>query len=216
MVFGLASFLCFGGDLRASGLPIVRRMESMYARLKSYSDTGMGPRGITFKTVYEAPGKFYFWYSEGWYICANGRMGKELTHAGDLPVREADRKKGWLATAWVQGKVETDLLEFEIAGFTGISLATAYVVPTMLFPSYAGRVFSRMPQWQLLPSERYDGEMCYVVHSPDEDTTLWISQSRLALRKESESSLDGGHDVITYKPQLNPKVDERVFVFKRP
>ncbi len=180
----------------------------MYSHLKSYSDEGAQDsklQKITFKTVYKSPGKLYFQYTDTrkflsktdtWFLYSSGKK---------------DLKGAWLANAYLFGKVEHKPLTLEIAGFTGISRGTAYLVPTMLFSGIGGRMFHDSKDAVVLRNETMGGESCYVVNSKKDNITLWISTKSLALRQVIELG-----ETTTYKPRLNPKVDDKVFAFPAP
>jgi len=92
--------------------------------------------------------KFYFKFTEGSetnFICASGQ--KNPAYHGNAA------GQAWLASAYVQGKVEQDTIELEIAGFTGISMGTAYNVPTMLFPGSGGFYFHDMKDAEVIRTE---------------------------------------------------------------
>lgn len=191
-------------------------MEAVYSNLRSYSDTGTGPNGITFRTYFEAPGKLFFEYKEGAdtsFICAAGEKGYEVPEPG-FPA-PTSKKLVWMADAFVLGSVERDTLELQIAGFTGISMGTAYNVPTMIFPEMAGRQFHESTDAKLLRTEKIAGQECYVVDSKKDETTLWIAVSTYALLKIEERSYPPTQ-VTTYSPVLNGKIPKGVFVFKPP
>ena len=197
---------------------VIRRMEDMYARLRSYSDTGVYTSGrtrITFKTFYKAPGKMYFEFTNGaatYYFCAGGKRGVPPPFP-DLPRDKDSRKPTWLADAYINGEVERDSLELEIAGFTGVSRSTAYNIPTMLFPEAGGRRFHDQKGAQIAGKERVGSEVCYVIKG--EDQTLWVGTHTFTLYKLEEPS-GSRTETTTYLPKLNPRIADGQFVFRRP
>jgi len=191
-------------------------MEGMYAHLHSYRDTGYqegGDESIKFETAFVAPGKMYFRYSAGGdtdYFCAPGVMGFPAAQP-EIGMQAATRPT-WMATASINGKAEKNSLELEIAGFTGISRSTAYNVPTMLFPSYAGRRFDELTNPVVAGTQRVNGVECMIVDG--KESKLWIGKQNLALYKVKDKDID--NSMTVYKPELNPKISDKVFVFRQP
>lgn len=204
--------------LSITGAQAIREMERMYASLHSYSDTGIlsaGDQTIRFRTVYQAPGKMYFEYKQKGelvYFCAPGVKGFEKQDPV-FPSKPSVRKPTWMADSYLLGQTERDSLSLTIAGFTGISRGTAYEVPTMLYPPAVGVAFHDLKAPKIVRRERIAGERCYVVQA--EDATLWIGIQTHALRKLQRAGSDGP-ETFVYRPQLNPKVDPRFFIFRHP
>jgi outer membrane lipoprotein-sorting protein len=185
-----------------SGPVVLQRMMTMYANLKSYRDTGEVKGKNTFRTMYKAPGKLYFAFTETdnpylgprgpWFFCST---------------------KDGNADSYFLGKVEHRSLQLQIAGFTGVTLGAVVVVPTLFYPDMNWRTFSEDAQAKVLRREQAGGEMCFVVKTSR--YTAWIGSQTFALHK-LETQIAKALFTTIYKPELNPKLDDSAFVFKAP
>ncbi len=165
---------------------IIQSALDMYSQCTSYSDTGIvsqkrekANRAIKFKTVFERPNKFRFEFRK--YHPYFGPSGPE-----------------WVSVVWSDGITHNlcatnrikdyEDLRGPIAGATGISSSSAFLVPTLLIPN----IFEDLPLWlklqnaEILSNEECDEQTCYVIRGERKihsEYTVWIDVQQFCIRK---------------------------------
>jgi len=217
-----------------SSLQVLAKANDTYKRLKTYQDEGTSvttfksPLGghtqeIRFTTSYTRGGKFRFEFSES---------------TGDLPeTRMVVWKDGETVKSWwsIEPKVETyDDIGLAIAGATGVSGTTAYLVPAVLmdeaawkgrtwtFPAGAFRIedglegntsFFRVQRLKATHSTAGEGERPVVATGK---VTYWIEKSTFLLARVDEETDFGTFTTkrcIRYSSRIDGAIPDEAFEF---
>lgn len=173
---------------------IIEAMLEHYATIPTYEDRGeVLSRGykyqsdeltdesrLEFRTVFRRPAEFYFEFAEA-------QAGP--TVVGEEPERMILWSDGVHVRAFWEEMSQVDEhddLDIAIAGFTGISLGAAGVVPFLLRGSEELSWIGGLTDLELLESEEVDGHRCYVVGGNAEDklaVRFWIDTEHFLLRR---------------------------------
>ena len=212
----------FGEDARCQEAvvtprQIVQRMAEQYSTISSYQDygvvetienkTGRRRPAISFKTYFMRPQLFRFQWVEHGSLAAPGRN-----------IIWYDGKQSYSYYAIEPDKVEKEKdLSSAIAGATGVSLGSAYTVPTLLIKDDGGFRLTDLKNLSLSGQERFEGEDCYVLkgtHPSGETYEFWISKRDYLLRKLREPLTDVIEESIYRDIKINERLAAETFQIK--
>lgn len=191
------------------GHVLIAKMERTYAGLRSFRCTGtvFGNIGVRderpFVIAMERPDRFRFEFLSGHPFETKFSMRYVVW-----------QDKGPVNSWWtIQPQVQSDkLLSMALAGPTGVSGGSAYVVPSMLMPNAIGGGFSGLTNVSVVQDGDADGQPCYRVRgstfmgSPE---TLWIDKATFMLLRH-----DNFQNMTTvYAPEPNATIDPAWFAF---
>jgi hypothetical protein len=173
-------------DDSKSAAALLHAVVARYETARTYQDTGRSTEvlrpdddthvqrsNISFQTAFERSGGFLFDYTqtpEAFFPPTRGVVWRQ----SEGPARV------W----WTQGPpVEEKTIEMAIAGFTGVSGATAYNVPAMLFG--LGSPWDERLPFRIEGEETVGGVVCQRVggHTDDRTVTFWIGKRDHSLRR---------------------------------
>jgi len=105
-----------------------------------------------------------------------------------------------------------------IAGATGVSGGSAHTIPSLLIPKVGGKLITHINNPKLLDDNKDEnGIVCYLIKS-DSNETLWIQKETFLISKiEKSTEFDDfmTKSVTVYNPQVNIKIPEKNFLFKK-
>jgi hypothetical protein len=208
---------------------IVERMYAVYARCKTYADTGTyvdGDTRMTFVTRYKRPDRIYFEFNatgnarDGRFVywCRGDRHDAARWDRHGPPTTEKHVLHG---NAWYGDSRELEKdepLDMIVAGFTGISMGTGTTLPTMLFPGeVTTRCFSDMADLVVEGTATDRGVPCHVLYSKEHLTRAWIAKDSFLLRLLTEKFDPEDSEMVTqYDPKLDVEIEDRLMVFSPP
>lgn len=211
--------------ISAGDAGILKRIRDTYAQCESYRDKGEvqivfvrdgvqeSPVLKPFTTAFVRPGRFRFEFRSHFEF--RGKRGDENSY---VVWTDKDVVYRWLST---QSGIEVARdLGVAIAGATGVSSGSAYVVPSMLMPDLVGGkgVLSRGAR--VLGGDVLNGFDCYKIESPL-GATLWFDKEELMLRRMIRVRVFEGKGFSTetttnYQPELNGEVSDSDLSFEPP
>ncbi len=218
-------FAAVGGQAPAappSAAQILVRVGQVYARCRSYSDTGVvtdryaGLLGHTttkpFRTAFVRPDRFRFQFTE-----AKGLLGRDYAY---IVWRNGTDVRTWWDVR--PGVERAPSLLLALAGATGVSGSSAHTIPNLLLPDeVGGRCLTDVAQARLLEDALVGASACFRVTGTYADwpITLWIDKgSYLVRRIDLTTEISGGpvDHTTTYEPVLDGEVTEAMLAFAPP
>ena len=212
---------------------ILARSIKTYAEARSYEDaglvtqvylTGKSRRTLKrpFSTRFTRPNLFFYEFSERSGDGDDDR-NRYVIWADEAP----ERSRCWWT---LRPEIKQDTLAMTIAGGTGISGGSAFLVPQMLMPvALPSLPLSGLAHCTLAGEESVDDFPCHklvgTAHSGNPMTisgnpmTIWIDKETSLLRKVFTTSQIPGSTVeqtTTYRPRLNPDIPAERFTFDPP
>lgn len=213
-------------DVRAKR--IVEAMYDVYAKCKTYMDTGTYVSESTrmrFATRFKRPDRLYFEFTaknnarDGRFVYWTTGVRKKIFQSG------VDGPGYWddtiLTNAWygdTDDFEKNESLGMTVAGFTGISMGTSTNVPGMIFASEVRALsLSDMSDLVVEGTAKDRGIECDVLYSKEHLTRAWIDKKSRLLRKMSERFEPSGPDMVTeYLPKINVEIKDALLIFKSP
>lgn len=212
----------------AKARAVVEAMHAVYAKCKTYTDTGTyfdQETRMTFITRFRRPDRLYFEFTakdnvrDGRFVYWTTGVRKKIFHNGvDGPGYWDDTvlTNSWYGDA---GEFEKDSsLGMTVAGFTGISSCTGTNVPNMIFVNEIGSLnLSDMADLVFEGTAKERGVECDVLYSKKYLTRAWIDKKAHLLRKMSERFEQSDPEmVIEYLPKIDVEVSDEQLTFKPP
>ena len=195
---------------------IIKRMAEQYATVSSYQDSGvvetvtegalpMRSTDISFKTYFTRPRKLRFEW-----------IGLSLPSSPERDVLWSDGQKTFGYHSYQPGKIKAEEdIEMGIAGATGVSLGSAYTVPSLLIQGMSGFSITDLSKVTLTGQERFEDEECYVLagyHPTGEMWQLWIGKKDYLLRKLRTKRTNGEFEEEIHRDiRLNAVISEETY-----
>jgi outer membrane lipoprotein-sorting protein len=183
-------------------------MAQTYANCKSYQDTGVYVTKLVtrtesrpFKTAFVRPDRFRFEYSvkgkaaSRYIVWAQGnevRTWWDLTRRLDTPPS----------------------LSMALAGATGVSGGSAYIIPSLLLPTeVVGRRWTDVTEATRIADARLDNVECHrvVAKFGESPITIWIDSKNYTIRR-----IDFQSATMSYHPVLDEVIDDTQLEFDAP
>lgn len=209
------------GAKRAEAEAIVKKLLDRYRELESYQDTGMAKTVFwkneqvdrtverPFKTAWVRPDRFRFEYSEKLLL-------GQVNHRYIVWMHGDDVQSAWTLKG---GKRHEQGLLHAIAGVTGLSGGSAYLVSSMLLPDTLGRgVIAQLESLKRIEDGELGERGCYRITGELEQSTytVWIDREEPILRRVDIATQQDGFRTktrIVLEPQLNAPVAEEDLAF---
>lgn len=224
MLFVFASAAYAAKDQAMSAQQIMDQVISTYASCASYLDEGevrtlfLTPRGKRtdvkpFSTAFVRPTDFRFEFRD-----RTGDGEDDWTRY--IVWRSPKAVKTWWT---IDPGVETvENLSMAIAGATGVSGGSAFVIPSLLLPEMSGMRYASLSNLKLIGEERVGGSGAYKIEGQDRDgttVTLWIDKESLLIVQLFERTKFPDFETETttiYKPRVNVEIAAEKLAFNAP
>jgi hypothetical protein len=197
---------------------ILNLMAETYKHCTTYRDSGVLTtnnktfRTATFSTAFVRPDRFRFEYQM--VIPVIGRTQRNLVW------REGQDVRSWSDD---ESEISNERsFESAIAGATGVSLGSAYEIPSLLLPDeIEGRRLTSMKSATRLDDAKLGEINCFRVRGElgKSSITVWIDSKTLLIRKIEEAfDVDNSpaEQTTTYQPVINEQVPEQKLSFSPP
>jgi outer membrane lipoprotein-sorting protein len=209
------------GANRAEAEELVKKLLDRYRELESYQDTGMAKTVFwkneqvdrtverPFKTAWVRPDRFRFEYSEKLLM-------RRVDHRYIVWMHGDDVQSEWTLKG---GKRREQGLLRAIAGVTGVSGGSAYLVSSLLLPDRLGMgVIAQLESLKRIEDGELGEHGCYRITGELEQSTytVWIDREEPILRRvDIAMSFDGfrTETQIVLEPQLNAPVADEDLAF---
>jgi hypothetical protein len=163
---------------------LIQAMSEKYAQCSSYSDSGRERRSdewdVRFCTYFVRPDKMRFEWIRGFGSCEEHGMFR------------SDGRTTFSRDIFADRVIEEKSLVAAVAGATGISSGTAFIIPSLLISIPGKRTLAQLRDLRIVDQEAVDDLLCYHLlaglDSPN-DTDLWLAANDFSVRKMRSKSV---------------------------
>lgn len=186
---------------------IMKALGRTYAQLESYQDKGYVETTfcpgtdeeritkLTFETFFLRPNLFRFNWTDRFSEDSEERHHIIWCDGKSAHWKYPEQEKRLISMPFSLPNATRDL-GLAIAGATGISSGTAHTISALLIPDVGGNRLIDLRNLEYVDNGEVQGENCYHIQKTNtqkkEETNLWISNSRLVVRKISMDYVLGG------------------------